>query len=353
MISGFIALLLSVAWLAASAYFLDRYAGLQNLMAFSPFEQAMILAGLSAPLCLLWILTTWIGNGLKLRALRREVRALRALVVRVAPPSAFEGSRMAGSQQSKPMPSAASTTPTPRPDDVRKVMKSLERVTTPVQEHSEGAEAAAPAPAPATKPAAQAPEVAAETPKPAPGPAKEPAPKPAPAPAAKPAAQAPKVAAEAPKSAPGPAKEPALSMAKTPRPAPPKAQAAAGSGAPVLGQMEALVDATKRDLNALANDLVFCLRSEKDHASALSAYNGGQKDAFFAVLWEHLRRSSRNRTALALQESGAADMVTAYRQKFEGLAKEVQSRDSSGQALRSLRRQPMGLVYEALRDRLG
>ncbi|MBC6416348.1 MAG: hypothetical protein GDA47_00755 [Rhodospirillales bacterium] len=318
MISGFIALLLSVAWLAASAYFLDRYAGLQNLMAFSPFEQAMILAGLSAPLCLLWILTTWIGNSLKLRALRRELRALRALVVRVAPPSAFEGDW----RRARPMPSAAPATPgatgaqspDPSPDDRRKVMESSKGGATVVQAHSEGAEAAAAAPAPA--------------------------------------AQVPKVAAEAPKSAPDPAKEPARSMAKPPWSAPPKAQAAA-SGASVLDQMEALVGATRRDLSALANDLVFCLRSEQDHASALSAYNGGQKDALFAMLWEHLRRNSRYRVTLALQESGATDLVMTYRQKFEDLAKEVQGRDSSGQALQSLRKQPMGLVYDALRERLG
>lgn len=117
--------------------------------------------------------------------------------------------------------------------------------------------------------------------------------------------------------------------------------------------METLVGATKRDLNALANDLVFGLRSEQDHAAALNAYNGGQKDAFFAVLWEHLRRSSRDQVAKAVQESGVGDLVTAYRQKFEDLAKEVQSRDSSGQALQAIRKQPMGRVYDALRDRLG
>ncbi|GAB5467425.1 MAG: hypothetical protein Kilf2KO_04550 [Rhodospirillales bacterium] len=120
-----------------------------------------------------------------------------------------------------------------------------------------------------------------------------------------------------------------------------------------LGQMEPLIAATKRDLNALANDLVFGLRSEQDHAAALSAYNAGQKDAFFAVLWEHLRRASREQVVKKVQEAGVGDLVTAYRQKFEDLAKEVQTRDPGGQALPMLRKQPMGRVYDALRDRLG
>ncbi|MEQ8651193.1 MAG: hypothetical protein RIC87_01880 [Kiloniellales bacterium] len=132
-----------------------------------------------------------------------------------------------------------------------------------------------------------------------------------------------------------------------------KARPATSPGSATLAQMEALVGATKRDLNALANDLVFGLRAEQDHAAALNAYNGGQKDAFFAVLWEHLRRSSRDQVAKAVQESGTGDLVTAYRQKFEDLAKEVQGRDTSGQALQAIRKQPMGRVYDALRDRLG
>ena len=131
----------------------------------------------------------------------------------------------------------------------------------------------------------------------------------------------------------------------------PDAQSAAPAKAG--GQLDALIAATKRDLNALANDLVFGLRSEQDHAAALAAYNGGQKDAFFAVLWEHLRRSSRDQVSKGVQEAGVLDLVTAYRQKFEELAKEVQTQDSSGQTLQSLRKQPMGRVYDALRDRLG
>ncbi len=135
--------------------------------------------------------------------------------------------------------------------------------------------------------------------------------------------------------------------------APAAAKPAAAKAASPLSQMEAVVGTTKRDLNAIANDLVYGLRSEQDHAAAMSAYNGGQKEAFFAVLWEHLRRSSREEVAKRVQESGVSDLVTAYRSMFENLAKEVQTRDSSGQALQALRKQPMGRVYDALRDRLG
>ncbi len=457
MISGFIGLLLSVAWLGGAAMLLEKYVGLANIEAMLPNEQAFILAGLSGPLALIWILVTWVGNAIKLRRLHREVHSLRSLVARLAPPAAQDYAQRTAAPApvaqrpipgvAKPAASGAVARPAqaPRPAqeaplaaapkpaaaadarpaqaDVRAVTESLAKVAAAAKARGVAAaprppaptpeQTPTPAPAPAARigeprpsapspaptaaigaprpsapppavgaPRPSAPPPAVATPQPSAPPAPAPAvvtpqpsaPAPAPAVAASsppavappgtgapvggaaaaPPAVSPPAAAAAGAGQAAAANEPSLSVVKgTGSAAPPAAQAPAAKAASPLSQMEALVGTTKRDLNAIANDLVFGLRSEQDHAAALSAYSGGQKEAFFAVLWEHLRRSSRDEVSKRVQESGVADLVTAYREKFEGLAKEVQTRDSSGQALQALRKQPMGRVYDALRDRLG
>ncbi|HKY94644.1 MAG TPA: hypothetical protein VJL84_05030 [Kiloniellales bacterium] len=332
-------IVLSAAWLGAVYWWFRESYGLENVAFMLPGEMGQTLAGVVAPLALIWILIAYLRNGAGLRRLSDELVDLR---------EAVRQRQVAREQAAARLGSLPPAQPRMAPPPPSQPQPPLQPVLPPA---SPPVPPMAPPPAP-LRPVATPPERA-------------------PAPMLTPAGPTPLPLGSSPGTAmlpPGPSEPPAdrgagaladevarnlerLEAAKPPQPSADVAPMA-GSETPVEldPELQRLQHRVARDLNAISMDLsaVLCRKSARD--DALRAYNRGHKDAFHLLVREYLSRHEPSEIVSRLAQADATSLLHTYAMKFASLVDEAKRHDPSGGQERLLRQSALGQLYgEVLR----
>lgn len=307
---------LSAGWLAFAYLWFDREIGLDNLSyVLLPEVVGQYVAGLLAPLILIWVLMGYLRGPRGLGSLRAEIATLRD-----------ELAERARQDAARPRPEAPAA------------RRPLEPVLS--------APAAAPPP-PASAPSAPAPKA----PPPLAAPRIVPAPATTPAPLGPVPPAAPTLAEAAPAAAPAEAanvtslaQEVARTLGRLASD-PPPAAALEGEAAQDE-EFRQLTHKVGRDLNAICMDLsaVLCRKSARDEA--LKAYNRGHKEAFHVLVRDYLSRHDPAEIMVRLTQADAQTLLHTYAMKFASLIDEAGRRDASGVQEQALRGSAMGQLYE-------
>jgi len=339
-------IVLSAGWLAVAYLWFDREIGLDNLSyVLLPEVIGQYVAGLTAPLILIWVLVGYLRGSRGLGRLSDEVGLLRE---DLAERTRQESARLR--TESEP--------PRRRPAEA-----AAPQAIAPVARAPVVPAPVVPAPAPAAP--------AAVTPATAPPPPMAPASAPPAAAPVGPAPSAPRAQMPAAAAVLPPVAAPA---AISPRPAPAPAQLAESGGnvtslaqevARSLGRLAVepapaplesdgaldeefrqLIHKVGRDLNAICMDLsaVLCRKSARDEA--LKSYNRGHKDAFHVLVRDYLSRHEPSEIMSRLTQADAQSLLHTYAMKFAGLIDEAARRDASGVQEAALRRSAMGQLYD-------
>ncbi len=305
-------IVLSAGWLAVAYLWFDGNIGLENYSyVLLPEVVGQYVAGLLAPLILIWVLLGYLRGPRGLQRLLDEVATLRE--------SLAERERRDA----------------PRP-------RSEPPVAPPLRRSPE-----------AMAPIAAAPVVEALPPAPSPLPKRPPVATPAPTPVA-------------PLVTPVPTAAASLSVAASPTAPASNVTSLAQEVARSLGRLNSevevpaaldveagldddfrqLVHRVGRDLNAICMDLsaVLCRKSARDEA--LKAYNRGHKEAFHVVVRDYLSRHEPAEIMTRLTQADAQSLLHTYAMKFASLIDEAARRDPSGAQEAALRRGAMGQLYE-------
>ena len=319
-------IVLSAGWLAVAYLWFDREIGLDNLSyVLLPEVIGQYVAGLTAPLILIWVLVGYLRGSRGLGRLSDEVGLLREDLaertrqetarLRTDPEAPRRRPAEAAAPQAIAPVALAPAVPAPAPAAVASV---------------------APAPAPVgpapSAPRAQMPAAAAVLAPVAAPAALSPMPAPAPAQPAESGGNVTSLAQEVARSLGRLAVEPA--------PAPLESDGALDE------EFRQLIHKVGRDLNAICMDLsaVLCRKSARDEA--LKSYNRGHKDAFHVLVRDYLSRHEPSEIMSRLTQADAQTLLHTYAMKFAGLIDEAARRDASGVQEAALRRSAMGQLYE-------
>lgn len=351
---------LSAAWLGAVYWWFREYYGFENIEYMLPGEMGQTLAGVAAPLALIWILIAYLRNGASLRRLSDEVVDLREAMhqrqaarpepaarlanpVPAPPPAPPAGRASAPPPAPQPAPQPAPP-PAPATPPLRPVMAPVERAPAAVLTPS----------GPAPVPIGPAPSVAA-----APGPG-TPAAAPLPLGSGPDTAMLPP-APPAERGKDGPslgalADEVARNLQRLEAGRPPQPSLApvvapvAAAEAELDPELQQQLHRVARDLNAISMDLsaVLCRKSARD--DALKAYNRGHKEAFHLLVREYLSRHEPAEIVSRLAQADAISLLHTYAMKFASLIDEAKRHDPSGGQEQLLRQSALGQLYgEVLR----
>lgn len=297
-------ILLSAGWLAVAWLWFDSNIGLDNYSyMLLPEVVGQYVAGLLAPLILIWVLMGYLRGPRGLKRLREDLGVLHD---ELAERERREAARARGETQAPPL---------------RRAPEAM-------------------APVPPAPAAVAAPTLSVTPPGPTPvGPAPLVAEPDEPS-LAMPAGQGSSVTSLA--------QEVARSLGRIGEGPAREAAAQDNEAAPMDDEFRLLVHRVGRDLNAICMDLsaVLCRKAGRDEA--LKAYNRGQKDAFHLLVRDYLSRHEPAEIIARLNQADAQSLLHSYAMKFAGLIDEAARRDPSGAQEEALRRGPMGQLYEEM-----
>lgn len=281
----FLGILISAVWLGAVWLWFERDFGLENLAFLLPGEIGQFLAGIAAPLALLWIVIAMLHNG---RRLGRLAAALETLEGRQQQGLAALERRLQELQQRAPL-----------------AERRVERAVAPQL----AAAAVGPAPVLRTSPVPPDLRPLAEE-----------------AETLRSGGLAPEVTRVTPRAA--------------------ESADEGEGGQPLDAEFRGLVKKVARDLNAISMDLsaVLCRKAARDEA--LKGYNRGQKEAFYELVRDHLAEHAPGEILGRLSQADAQSLLHTYAMKFAALLDEAGRRDASGAQEQALRRSAMGRLYD-------
>ena len=303
-------LLLTAAWLTGCALWVEDYHGWENLLYLAPFEQAMVVAGILAPLGFLWSLVGLIF-------LSNRLAALKALLGDRRTPAESPASSVAS-------PAA------PRLEAVASKAPSLEAVSREIAPRLQ-ATPSTPAPLKSVETeAAPRLSIVPETLETKAPPLKAP----------EPLLTVVQPPAEARDAVTSIAQEvaKALGRIQTPQEAPTASQSARAA-------FEAKVKQVSRDLNAISMDLsaILCRKNHRD--DALKAFNKGEREVFHELLRKHFATSDRKDVMRRLVQSDSVSLLHSFAIKFGSLLDEAQKLDPAGLEEKMLEESSLGGLY--------
>jgi len=318
---AFLGIVLSAAWLGAVYWWFREYYGLENVEFMLPGEIGQMLAGIAAPLALIWIVVGYLRNGASLRRVSDELVDLR------------EAARQRIATRPEPTPRLATASP-------------------PVH-HPVSQQPAAPAPTapPPLRPVpAERPPVVAAPPPPTPLPlgidpdtAMLPTRSLPPGPVVERQAETAGAGALAEEVARNLER---LEAGKPPQPSPAVAPLAVReANAELDPELQTQLHRVARDLNAISMDLsaVLCRRGARD--DALKSYNRGHKEAFHLLVRDYLARHEPAEILSRLAQADATSLLHTYAVKFASLLDEAKRHDASGNQEQALLQSALGQLY--------
>lgn len=317
-------IVLSLAWLLSAAIWVKEYHGWENLFLLAPYEQAMLVAGLLAPLGFLWSIVGLLFLAGRLAGLKRDLRGLASAA---APTPTKAPLETRDSAVNVPVAEPPLRVEPKAPEVPKAVAVSREiepRLSAPLELEAPPRLSVVVDTSEKEKSEPLVPELKASPPK-----AVEPQLSVVPASDSRdPVAS---IAQEVAK---------ALGRIQTP---------VAGQATPTAhsarAEFDAKVKRVSRDLNAISMDLsaILCRKDRRDEA--LKALNKGQRDAFHDLLRQYFANSERKEVMRRLVQSDSLTLLHSFAIKFGSLVDEAQKFDPAGQEEKTLEDSPMGRLY--------